>query len=114
MKEWKASEKEAQKMTRDQVDGDGSVTGHLLRFFLSGFPFLHASPPAFPWGQMLTHSPVSIIEIYLKMGYACGGQTALPRVYSRRVRSAVFSVMRGTSSGSAAQRIRPSISGGSP
>lgn len=39
---------------------------------------------------MLTHSPVSIMEIYLKMGYAWGGQTALPRVFSRRARSAVF------------------------
>ena len=46
------------------------------------------------------------------MGYAWGGQTALPRVFSRRARSAVFSVIRGTPSGSAAQRIRPSISGG--
>ena len=35
---------------------------------------------------MLTHSPVSIMEIYLKMGYAWGGQTALPRVFSRRAR----------------------------
>ena len=32
----------------DHVDGDGPVTGHLLRFLLSDFPFLHASPPAFP------------------------------------------------------------------
>ena len=56
---------------------------------------------------MLTHSPVSIMEIYLKMGYAWGGQTALPRVFSRRARSAVFSVIRGIPSGSAAQRISP-------
>ena len=43
-----------------------------------------------------------------------GGQTAFPRVFSRSARPSVSSVMRGTPTGSAAQRIRPSILSGIP
>ena len=74
MKEWKASEREAQKMTRDGAISVNMVTGETS----------HVS------------------------------DRAPEQDYSPSGDSAVFSVIRGTPSGSAAQRIRPSISGGSP